>query len=174
MKIAVTYEGGSIFQHFGKTEAFKMYEVEDGKITSMQIVHAGGAGHSALAGFLSEQGANVLVCGGIGEGAQAALKEAGIEVVSGAAGEVDTAVNAYLAGELEKIGFEICNKAEFFHEFVTESDIASWEILKVLEEKGILGGYPLDEHHILWCCTEVNTKEEIDLVIRILKEVQKC
>ena len=80
----------------------------------------------------------------------------------------------YLAGELEKLGFEICNKAEFFHEFVTESDIASREILKVLEEKGILGGYPLDEHHILWCCTEVNTKEEIDLVIRILKEVQKC
>ena len=70
MKIAVTYEGGSIFQHFGKTETFKMYEVEDGKITSMQIVHAGGAGHSALAGFLSEQSANVLICGGIGEGAQ--------------------------------------------------------------------------------------------------------
>ena len=63
MKIAVTYEGGSIFQHFGKTETFKMYEVEDGKITSMQIVHAGGAGHSALAGFLSEQSANVLICG---------------------------------------------------------------------------------------------------------------
>ena len=104
MKIAVTYEGGSIFQHFGKTEAFKMYEVEDGKITSMQIVHATGAGHSALAGFLSEQGANVLICGGIGEGAQAALNEAGIEVVSGAAGEVDAAVNAYLAGELESAG----------------------------------------------------------------------
>lgn len=104
MKIAVTYEGGSIFQHFGKTETFKMYEVEDGKITSMQIVHAGGAGHSALAGFLSEQGANVLICGGIGEGAQAALKEAGIEVVSGAAGEVDAAVNAYLEGELESAG----------------------------------------------------------------------
>ena len=67
MKIAVTYEGGSIFQHFGKTETFKMYEVEDGKITSMQIVHAGGAGHSALAGFLSEQSANVLICGGIGD-----------------------------------------------------------------------------------------------------------
>ena len=81
-----------------------MYEVEDGKITSMQIVHAGGAGHSALAGFLSEQGANVLVCGGIGEGAQTALKEAGIEVISGAAGEVDAAVNAYLAGELESAG----------------------------------------------------------------------
>ena len=104
MKIAVTYEGGSIFQHFGKTETFKMYEVEDGKITSMQIVHAGGAGHSALAGFLSEQSANILICGGIGEGAQEALKEAGIKVISGAAGEVDAAVNAYLAGELESAG----------------------------------------------------------------------
>ena len=104
MKIAVTYEGGSIFQHFGKTETFKMYEVEDGKITSMQIVHAGGAGHSALAGFLSEQSANVLICGGIGEGAQEALKEAGIKVISGATGEVDAAVNAYLAGELESAG----------------------------------------------------------------------
>lgn len=40
----------------------------------MQIVHAGGAGHSALAGFLSEQSANVLICGGIGEGAQEALE----------------------------------------------------------------------------------------------------
>ena len=104
MKIAVTYEGGSIFQHFGKTETFKMYEVENGKITSMQIVHAGGAGHSALAGFLSEQSANALICGGIGEGAQEALKEAGIKVISGAAGEVDAAVNAYLAGELESAG----------------------------------------------------------------------
>ncbi len=107
MKIAVTYEGGSIFQHFGKTETFKMYEVEDGKITSMQIVHAGGAGHSALAGFLSEQSANVLICGGIGEGAQEALKEAGIKVISGAAGEVDAAVNAYLAGELESAGTNV-------------------------------------------------------------------
>ena len=104
MKKAVTYEGRSIFQDFGKTETFKMYEVEDGKITSMQIVHAGGAGHSALAGFLSEQSANVLICGGIGEGAQEALKEAGIKVISGAAGEVDAAVNAYLAGELESAG----------------------------------------------------------------------
>ena len=53
MKIAVTYEGGSIFQHFGKTETYNMYEVEDGKITHMHIVHTGDAGHSARAAFLS-------------------------------------------------------------------------------------------------------------------------
>ena len=60
------------------------------------------------------------------------------------------------------------------HEFVTESAIPAEQILKALEDKGILGGYPLDEHHILWCCTEVNTKEEMDQVIRILKEVPAC
>ena len=80
----------------------------------------------------------------------------------------------YLAEELQKIGYKICNKAEFFHEFVTESAIPAEQILKALEDKGILGGYPLDEHHILWCCTEVNTKEEMDQVIRILKEVPAC
>ena len=80
----------------------------------------------------------------------------------------------YLAEELQKIGYKICNKAEFFHEFVTESVIPEEQILKALEDKGILGGYPLDEYHILWCCTEVNTKEEMDQVIRILKEVPAC
>lgn len=80
----------------------------------------------------------------------------------------------YLAEELQKIGYKICNKAEFFHEFVTESAIPAEQILKALEDKGILGGYPLDEHHILWCCTEVNTKEEMDQVIQILKEVPAC
>ncbi len=80
----------------------------------------------------------------------------------------------YLAEELQKIGYKICNKAEFFHEFVTESVVPAEQILKALEDKGILGGYPLDEHHILWCCTEVNTKEEMDQVIRILKEVPAC
>lgn len=77
-------------------------------------------------------------------------------------------------GRAAKIGYKICNKAEFFHEFVTESAIPAEQILKALEDKGILGGYPLDGHHILWCCTEVNTKEEMDQVIRILKEVPAC
>ena len=80
----------------------------------------------------------------------------------------------YLAGELEKIGYRTENQGNFFHEFVTESKVSARETLKVLEEHGILGGYPLDEHRILWCCTEMNTKEEMDEVIRILKEVQGC
>lgn len=77
----------------------------------------------------------------------------------------------YLAAELSKIGFVTWNKGEFFHEFVTTSIVPARQVLDALEEKGILGGYPLDEGRILWCCTEMNSKEEMDAVIGILKEV---
>ena len=77
----------------------------------------------------------------------------------------------YMAAELKKIGYQTENKVEFFHEFVTVSQTSSARALKALEEKGVLGGYPLDDRRILWCCTEMNSKEEIDETIRILKEV---
>lgn len=80
----------------------------------------------------------------------------------------------YLSKELETIGYHTENQGTFFHEFVTTSKVSVKETLDALEAQGILGGYPLDEHRILWCCTEVNTKEEMDDVIRILKEVQSC
>lgn len=80
----------------------------------------------------------------------------------------------YLSKELETIGYHTENQGTFFHEFVTTSKVSAKETLDALEAQGILGGYPLDEHRILWCCTEVNTKEEMDDVIRILKEVQSC
>ena len=66
MKIAVTYDNGEIFQHFGKTESFKVYEVEDNKVVSSEVIGSNGTGHGALAGLLAEQGVNVLICGGIG------------------------------------------------------------------------------------------------------------
>ena len=74
MRIAVTYENGEIFQHFGRTEQFKVYEVQDGKIVSQQVLGTNGAGHGALAGFLREAQVDVLICGGIGPGAQNALQ----------------------------------------------------------------------------------------------------
>lgn len=83
MKIAVTYDNGNVFQHFGKTENFKVYEVEDDKVVSSEVIGSNGTGHGALAGLLAEQGINVLICGGIGGGAQTALTEAGIEMVAG-------------------------------------------------------------------------------------------
>ena len=100
MKIAVTYDNGNIFQHFGKTENFKVYEVEDNQVVSSEVIGSNGTGHGALAGLLSEQGVDVLICGGIGGGAQAALTQAGIRFYGGVSGAADAAVLALLAGKL--------------------------------------------------------------------------
>ena len=104
MKIAVSYVDGKIFPHFGKTESFKIYQIEDRKIVSSEVVSTNGAGHEALAGMLAEQGVYAVICGGLGEGAQHALSDAGIDVCSGADGDADTAVEAYLRGELVSAG----------------------------------------------------------------------
>lgn len=100
MKIAVTYENGLVFQHFGHTERFKIYEVSDGKVQSSEVVGTDGSGHGALAGFLKARGVEALICGGIGGGAQAALAQAGIRIYGGVSGGADEAVAAYLAGNL--------------------------------------------------------------------------
>ena len=100
MKIAVTHENGQIFQHFGHTAEFKVYEVEDGKIVSSKVMDTNGQGHGALAGLLDTIGAEILICGGIGGGAQMALAEAGIKLYGGVSGSCDDAVNALLEGTL--------------------------------------------------------------------------
>ena len=101
MKIAVTYENGQIFQHFGHTEQFKIYTVEDGKIVSSEVADTNGSGHGALAGFLAEQNVSALICGGIGGGAKMALASAGIQLFGGVSGNADAAVEAYLSGGLD-------------------------------------------------------------------------
>lgn len=103
-RIAVTYDNGQVFQHFGHTEAFKIYEVEDDKIVSSEVIESNGVGHGALAGLLADNTIDALICGGIGGGAMAALEEAGIEVCAGAQGNTDEAVEAYLKGELTSTG----------------------------------------------------------------------
>ena len=100
MKIAVTYDNGQIFQHFGHTEQFKLYDVEDGKVTAQTVVDAGGEGHGALAQVLKAHGVDTLICGGIGGGAQQALAQAGIRLYGGVKGEANAAVEALLRGEL--------------------------------------------------------------------------
>lgn len=101
MIIAVTYEDGMIFQHFGHTEAFKLYRVEDGRVTGMKIVHTEGSGHGALAGMLKKLGVNALICGGIGGGARTALANAGIDVYGGVKGMADAAALALISGKLD-------------------------------------------------------------------------
>ena len=79
----------------------------------------------------------------------------------------------YLQEQLEAAGFKKAfDGREFFHEFVTESD-RSAELLAALKSDGILGGLPLDERRILWCATEMNTRDEIEKVAAIAKEVSR-
>lgn len=103
MKIAVTYENGQVFQHFGHTAQFKIYEVQDGQVASSQVVDTNGSGHGALAGFLKAQGVDTLICGGIGGGARQALDAAGIAAYGGVSGSADQAVQDFLA---EKLNFD--------------------------------------------------------------------
>ena len=136
MKIAATYDNGNIFQHFGKTEFFKVYEVEDNKVISSEVISSNGTGHGALAGLLAEQGISVLICGGIGGGAQSALAEAGIELCSGAQGDADTAVDAYLKG------FDGFDKREAYRAIKESSTVShrnsAWEVYDKY------GYYPFD------------------------------
>lgn len=108
MKLAVTYENGNIFQHFGHTESFKLYEIADGKIVGSQIVSAAGSGHGALAGFLREHGVDTLICGGIGGGARQALDELGIRLYPGVSGSADASVAAFLDGALHYNPDTVC------------------------------------------------------------------
>ena len=100
MRIAVTYEEGKVFQHFGHTEQFKIYDTDEEKILDQKIVDTNGSGHGALAGFLADLKVDALICGGIGGGARNALAECGIKLYGGVTGDADQAVKALLAGEL--------------------------------------------------------------------------
>lgn len=101
MKLAVTFENGNIFQHFGHTENFKIYDIENGVIKERRVVNSNGTGHGALAGFLKNEGVDVLICGGIGAGAQTALANAGIRLYGGVSGSADEAADAFLEDRLE-------------------------------------------------------------------------
>ena len=103
MKIAVTYENGEVFQHFGHTEQFKLYEVSGGKLLHTQVVDTNGSGHGALAGLLAQLGVDTLICGGIGGGAQAALAEANIRLIGGVQGNANEAVSRIIHAETEKV-----------------------------------------------------------------------
>lgn len=100
MTIAVTYENGLVFQHLGHTEQFKIYETDGASILSQRILSSDGQGHGALAVLLSGNKVDALICGGIGAGAQTALKDAGIRLYAGVQGSCDEAVRKLLDGTL--------------------------------------------------------------------------
>ena len=102
MRIAVAFdpESGGVFQHFGHTQFFKLYDADGGAVVNSLVIAAPEQGHDALAGFLAEMRANALICGDIGGGARAALEDVGVILYGGVAGDADTAVNAFLHGTL--------------------------------------------------------------------------
>ncbi|MEG1743551.1 MAG: NifB/NifX family molybdenum-iron cluster-binding protein [Clostridia bacterium] len=115
MKIAVTYENGQIFQHFGHTEQFKIYEVNSNRVVSSNIVSTNGSGHGALSQFLKDNEVDVLICGGIGGGAQAALADVGIRLFGGVSGSSDDAVNALIENTLSFNPDVKCNHHDHEH-----------------------------------------------------------
>lgn len=115
MRIAITYENGQIFQHFGHTAQFKLYDLEDGKIISSKIIDTMGSGHGALAGLLSAMQVDVLICGGIGGGAQMALANAGIKLYGGVKGDADAAAESFAKGELNYDPEAKCDHHDHHH-----------------------------------------------------------
>lgn len=120
MRVATTYDNGNIFMHFGRSEQFKIYDIQDGKVLNEQVVGTGGTGHGALAGLLANGGIDTLICGGIGGGAINALTQAGITVYAGAKGNCDACVEALIAGTLAQTGEATCDCHGHDHEHTHE------------------------------------------------------
>ena len=117
MKAAITYDNGSVFQHFGRTEEFMIYTIEDGKVTDKEKVDASSTGgHGALAPFLCDHGVEALICGGIGGGARAALGACGIKIYPGVSGSADDAATAFAEGRLEFDENAECHHHDHEHE----------------------------------------------------------
>ena len=115
MRIAVTYENGQIFQHFGHTAEFKLYDIAEGRIAKAEVLDTEGSGHGALAQWLKNHEVDALICGGIGAGAQNALAAAGIKLYGGVQGEADEAVSALLAGTLNYNAAVCCSHHDHGH-----------------------------------------------------------
>ena len=101
MIVATTYENGEVFQHFGHTEHFKIYDVEGGRIVACKVIATNGVGHAELANFLKLRGVDVLICGGLGNCARDALGKARIRIYGGVQGECDKVVQEFVDGRLE-------------------------------------------------------------------------
>lgn len=116
MKIAVTYENGNVFQHFGHSSEFKIYDIENDAVVKSEVIGTGGEGHGALATLLAERKVDVLICGNIGQGAKQALAEVGVKLYPGVVGDADNAVEALIKGTLAFNPDAQCNHHGHEHE----------------------------------------------------------
>ena len=101
MIVATTYQDGQIFQHFGRCEEFKLYDIQDGKVVSSAVIGSNGYTHGGLVSVLITNRVEVLICGGIGGGARNLIEGQGIKLLPGAQGDSDACVAAFIAGSLE-------------------------------------------------------------------------
>lgn len=116
MRIAITYENEEVFQHFGRTPYFKIYDIENNEVVSEELLFNNGRGHSALADILKDNGVEALICGGIGVGARARLEQAGISLYPGAHGNADEIMRSFLKGELSYDPGTKCDHHEHNHD----------------------------------------------------------
>ncbi len=116
MKIAVTYDNGEVFQHFGHTEQFKIYEIGDNKVINEEIINTNGTGHGLLGKLLISKGVNALICGGLGSGARSILEENNIKVYPGVAGDSDQAIEDFINNKLDYDENKKCDHHEHEHE----------------------------------------------------------
>ena len=103
MKIAITYdkETGNVFQHFGKTQFFKIYQIQDGKIVSSEVIDNGGNGHHEPPPYLKNLGIETLILGNRGQGAIDAIAASGLKEMPGITGNADNAAELFAKGELK-------------------------------------------------------------------------
>lgn len=114
MKVAIPVKDGEIFPHFGKADAFRIYDIDKdaARVEGSVEMQPEASGHGYLADFLKAQGVNVVVCGGIGDRAVSALSEAGIETVPGVTGLADEAAKSLAQGTLEGGAGAVCDHKE--------------------------------------------------------------
>lgn len=101
-KIAIPTAEGKLFPHFGKAPQVTVFEAEDKKIISKEVLQSPEHAHGAMPNFLHAQGVTDVVCGGLGAGAVQLLRQMGIAIYGGATAEdVDTVINAFLCDTLQ-------------------------------------------------------------------------
>ncbi len=111
MKIAVASTGAMTTEHFGHCENFNLFDAENGVITKHESIPNPGHKPGFLPNYLGDLGVNVVISGGMGQGAIDIFNMRNIEVITGTTGSAEDCAKRYLAGELQSTG-SICHKHE--------------------------------------------------------------
>ncbi|MDD5936306.1 MAG: NifB/NifX family molybdenum-iron cluster-binding protein [Clostridiales bacterium] len=109
MRVAVSYDNGNIFNHVGDAKEFKIYDIEDGKIVSTEVLKSSGSGRAMVVDFVSTHFCDVLICNEICSGAKGAVNEAGTKVYGAVTGNADDAVEKLIQNQLEDGDTVICH-----------------------------------------------------------------